>query len=41
MIDPVLFNTLRQFRAGIGQRHPKLGVDTGIMALDGSVEVVA
>ena len=32
---------LRQFRAGVGQRHPKLGVDTGIMGLDGSVEVVA
>jgi len=32
---------LRQFRAGIAQRQPKLGVDTGIMALDGTVEVVA
>jgi hypothetical protein len=32
---------LRQFRAGVGQRQPKLAVDTGIVALDGSVEVVA
>ena len=32
---------LRQFRAGIAQRHPTLAVDTGIMALDGTVEVVA
>jgi hypothetical protein len=31
---------LRQFRAEVGKRQPKLAVDTGIMALDGSVEVV-
>jgi carbonic anhydrase len=32
---------LHQFRAGIGQRHPTLAVDTGIMDLNGAVEVVA
>jgi hypothetical protein len=32
---------LRAFRAGIGQRHPSLVVDTGIMDLTGMVEVVA
>jgi carbonic anhydrase len=32
---------LRQFRAGVGQRHPSLAVDTGIMDLNGAVEVVA
>ena len=32
---------LRQFRAGVGQRHPTLAVDTGIMDLNGAVEVVA
>ena len=31
---------LRQFRAEVGKRQPKLAVDTGIMALDGSVDVV-
>ncbi len=31
---------LRQFRAEVGKRQPKLAVDTGIMALDGKVEVV-
>jgi len=31
---------LRQFRAQIGQRQPKLAVDTGIMALDGTVTVI-
>lgn len=32
---------LTAFRAEIGQRQPKLAVDTGIMALDGTVEVVS
>jgi hypothetical protein len=31
---------LRTFKAGVGQRYPKLTVDMGIMALDGTVEVV-
>jgi len=31
---------LRQFRAEVGKRQPKLGVDTGIMGLDGVVEVI-
>jgi hypothetical protein len=31
---------LRAFRAGVGQRQPKLVVETGIMGLDGKVEVV-
>jgi hypothetical protein len=31
---------LHTFRAEIGRRYPKLAVDTGIMALDGTVEVV-
>lgn len=31
---------LRALRAEIGQRHPQLTVDTGIMALDGEVTVV-
>jgi hypothetical protein len=31
---------LRAFRAAVGQRQPKLAVDTGIMALDGTVEIV-
>ena len=30
---------LAQFRQEVGQRHPKLGVETGLMALDGSVEM--
>lgn len=32
---------LKAFRAGIAQRQPKLAVDTGIMALDGTVEIIA
>jgi hypothetical protein len=32
---------LRAFRAEVGKRQPKLAVDIGIMALDGTVEVVA
>src|SRR5471032_1439091 len=32
---------LQAFRAEVGQRQPKLAVDTGIMALDGTVEVVS
>ena len=31
---------LNQFRAEVGQRQPKLQVFTGIMALDGTVEVI-
>jgi hypothetical protein len=31
---------LAAFRAEVLKRHPKLGVDTGIMALDGSVEKI-
>lgn len=31
---------LGAFRAEVGKHHPELGVDTGIMALDGMVEVV-
>jgi hypothetical protein len=31
---------LTQFRAAVAKRHPKLGVVTGIMALDGSVDLV-
>lgn len=31
---------LKAFRAEVGQRHPKLEVLTGIMALDGTVDVV-
>ncbi len=31
---------LRAFKAAVGQRQPKLVVDAGIMALDGSVQVV-
>jgi hypothetical protein len=31
---------LRAFRAEVGQRYPKLAVDTGIMALEGTVQVV-
>ncbi|MGD9614731.1 MAG: carbonic anhydrase [Alphaproteobacteria bacterium] len=30
---------LAQFRREVGQRHPKLGVETGLMALDGSIEM--
>jgi carbonic anhydrase len=32
---------LRQFRAEVAKRHPKMAVHTGIMALDGSVEAVS
>jgi len=31
---------LHTFRAQVSQRYPKLAIDTGIMALDGKVEVV-
>ena len=31
---------LKAFRAEVGKRQPKLAVDTGIMALDGKVEVI-
>ena len=31
---------LRAFKAAVGQRQPKLAVELGIMALDGTVEVV-
>jgi carbonic anhydrase len=30
---------LAQFRQEVGQRHPNLGVETGLMALDGSIEL--
>ncbi len=33
-------DALRAFRAAVTQRQPKLAVDTGIMALDGTVEVM-
>jgi hypothetical protein len=32
---------LKAFRAGVNQRQPKLAVDTGIMSLDGKVEVIS
>ncbi len=32
---------LNAFRAEVAKRQPKLAVDTGIMALDGKVEVIA
>jgi hypothetical protein len=32
---------LKAFRAGVNQRQPKLAVDTGIMELDGKVEVIS
>jgi carbonic anhydrase len=32
---------LAQFRRRVGKRFPKLGVETGLMALDGSVEMFA
>ena len=35
-----LSDALRQFRAEVGKRQPKLAVDTGIMSLDGAVTVV-
>ncbi|MFI5000926.1 MAG: hypothetical protein ACHQK9_13685, partial [Reyranellales bacterium] len=31
---------LHEFRVAVGQKQPKLAVETGIMALDGTVEVV-
>ena len=34
-------DALRTFRSEIVQRHPKLAVDLGVMALDGRVEKVA
>jgi len=30
---------LAQFRKEVGARHPKLGIETGLMALDGSMEM--
>jgi carbonic anhydrase len=30
---------LAQFRREVAQRHPELGVETGLMALDGSIEM--
>jgi carbonic anhydrase len=30
---------LAKFRQEVGTRHPKLGVETGLMALDGSIEM--
>lgn len=30
---------LAEFRTEVGKRHPKLGIETGLMALDGSVEM--
>jgi carbonic anhydrase len=30
---------LAQFRSEVGARHPNLGVETGLMALDGSIEM--
>jgi carbonic anhydrase len=30
---------LAQFRKQVGERHPQLGVDTGLMALDGKMEM--
>lgn len=33
-------SALRAFRAAVNQRQPKLAVETGIMALDGTVEVI-
>lgn len=35
-----LTEALKEFRAELGKRQPKLGVDTGIMSLDGTVQVV-
>lgn len=32
---------LAQFRKEVGDRHPNLGVETGLMALDGSIEMFA
>ena len=47
MVDDFSFETdklseaLRAFRAELNKRYPKLGVDTGIMGLDGAVTVVS
>ena len=30
---------LAEFRKQVGQRHPQLGVETGLMALDGKMEM--
>src|SRR5438876_11661754 len=30
---------LAQFRKQVGERHPQLGVETGLMALDGTMEM--
>jgi carbonic anhydrase-like protein len=30
---------LAQFRSQVGERHPQLGVETGLMALDGTMEM--
>ena len=32
---------LRAFRAEVAKRHPTLGCETGIMALDGAIETIA
>jgi carbonic anhydrase len=32
---------LAKFRQEVGARHPQLGVETGLMALDGSIEMFA
>jgi carbonic anhydrase len=32
---------LAEFRKQVGQRHPKLGVETGLMAIDGKIEMFA
>ena len=31
--------SLMKFRKQVGERHPKLAVETGLMALDGKVEM--
>jgi hypothetical protein len=30
---------LAEFRKQVGERHPQLGVETGLMALDGKLEM--
>jgi hypothetical protein len=30
---------LAEFRKQVGERHPQLGVQTGLMALDGKMEM--
>jgi hypothetical protein len=37
----MLSQALRGFRGELNKRYPRLGVDTGIMALDGTVTVVS